>query len=127
MTLALAALAEALNTPAPWLLPYASVAKTVLAAATSDSVVDALNAAAGGGIGVRFVEHDALPGGEPYESFIARTGCVPTRDNLHDLFNGLMWLTYPQTKRRLNVLQAEQIAQHGVSGSRGSLRPTRRR
>jgi hypothetical protein len=71
---------------------------------------------------VRFVEQPALPTDEPYESFIFRTGCVPTRDNLHDLFNGLMWLSYPQTKRRLNALQAQQIARHGTTGARGSLR-----
>jgi hypothetical protein len=69
-----------------------------------------------------FVEQSALPAGEPYEAFIARTACVPTRDNLHDLFNGLMWLSYPQTKRRLNALHAQQIALHGTSGPRGSLR-----
>jgi hypothetical protein len=63
-----------------------------------------------------------LPAGEAYESFIARTSCVPTRDNLHDLFNGLMWLSYPQTKRRLNALQAREIDLHGTSGPRGPLR-----
>ena len=63
-----------------------------------------------------------MPAGEPYEVFIARTACVPTRDNLHDLFNGLMWLTYPQTKGRLNVMQARQIELHGTSGARGPLR-----
>jgi hypothetical protein len=71
---------------------------------------------------VRFVAQSALPEEEPYEAFIARTGCVPTRDNLHDLFNGLMWLSYPQTKRRLNVLQAQAIAERGIKSSRGPLR-----
>ena len=71
---------------------------------------------------VRFVEMSASTAGEPYEAFIARTACVPTRDNLHDLLNGLMWLSYPQTKRRLNALQAQQIALHGTTGARGSLR-----
>nr|WP_298728886.1 DUF3025 domain-containing protein [uncultured Steroidobacter sp.] len=124
MTLALASLAEALNTPAPWLLPYVPVARTVLAAAKSDSVADALNAAREQGAGgVRFVEQAALPEGEPYESFIARTHCVPTRDNLHDLFNGLMWLSFPKTKRRLNVIHAEEItARGGAAGARGPLR-----
>lgn len=121
MTSALASLAAALNTPAPWLLPYAPIARSVLAAATSDSVADALNAAGEGG--VRFVEQAALPDGEPYESFIARTACVPTRDNLHDLFNGLMWLSYPKTKRRLNAIHAEAItARGGAAGARGPLR-----
>lgn len=122
MTPALASLAEALNTPAPWLLPYLSVAQKVVTAAKSDSVADALNAA-GGDAEVRFVEQAELPGDEPYESYIARTARVPTRDNLHDLFNGLVWLSYPKTKRRLNVLHAEEIALRGdVTGTRGPLR-----
>jgi hypothetical protein len=124
MTLALASLAAAMNTPPPWLLPYLPIAQSVLAAARSASVVDALNAARGDEIdGLRFVEQVALPSTEPYESFIARTACVPTRDNLHDLFNGLVWLTYPKTKRRLNVLHAEAIAlRGGVTAARGPLR-----
>jgi len=86
-------------------------------------VTQALNAALGNVAGtVCFVDQSTMPAGEPYESFIARTACVPTRDNLHDLFNGLMWLSYPHTKRRLNALHAEQIAVLGASGARGSLR-----
>lgn len=121
MTSALASLSAALNTPAPWLVPYVSVARNLLAAAKSDSVADALNAA--GDADVRFVEQSALPADEPYESFIARTACVPTRDNLHDLFNGLMWLSYPKTKRRLNLIHAEEIrSRGGAAGARGPLR-----
>lgn len=124
MTLALASLAEAMKAPAPWFLPYLPVARRVLDAQSSGSVADALNAASGEGwAGMRFVEQTALPEGEPYEAFIFRTGCVPTRDNLHDLFNGLMWLTYPKTKRRLNVLQADEIKlRGGANGARGPLR-----
>lgn len=121
MTSALASLAAALNTPAPWLLPYVPVARNVLAAAKSDSVADALNAAGQGA--VRFVEQAALPEGEPYESFIAHTASVPTRDNLHDLFNGLIWLSYPKTKRRLNAIHAQEITvRGGPAGGRGPLR-----
>jgi hypothetical protein len=124
MTSALVLLASALETPAAWWSPYLPVAKRVLrAAGSSQSVVAALNASRGAsGDSLRFAEHSALPTGEAYEAFIARTACVPTRDNLHDLFNGLMWLSYPQTKRRLNALQAQQIALHGTSGPRGPLR-----
>ncbi|HEY0940177.1 MAG TPA: DUF3025 domain-containing protein [Steroidobacter sp.] len=121
---ALTSLAAALKTPTPWLAPYLPVAQRVLAVAKSSSVADALNAARDDALGpVRFVEQAALPSNEPYESFIARTGCVPTRDNLHDLFNGLMWLNYPKTKRRLNLLHAEEIARRGkATGARGALR-----
>ena len=47
---------------------------------------------------------------------------MPTRDNLHDFFNGLVWLHFPQTKRRLNQLQAGAMAAHGVGVVRGPLR-----
>ncbi len=57
-----------------------------------------------------------------YESYIAETGQIPTRDNLHDLFNACIWLTFPKTKAMLNRQQAEQIAKEGISGSRGRIR-----
>jgi hypothetical protein len=118
----LASLAVALQTPPPWLSPYLPLARRVLQSAQSRSVADALNTARGDAVSVRFIAQSAMPADEPYESFIARTSSIPTRDNLHDLFNGLMWLAYPHTKRRLNTLQSQQIAAHGVTGSRGALR-----
>lgn len=71
---------------------------------------------------VRFVPQADLPDGVPYETHIFDTGRVPTRDNLHDFFNGLCWLRFPATKRRLNRLQAEAIASAGVGAVRGRLR-----
>lgn len=71
------------------------------------SVADALNA---NKATVHFVPQSSLPSGTAYEQHIFTTGCVPTRDNLHDFFNGLIWLRFPLTKRRLNQLQAQQIA-----------------
>jgi hypothetical protein len=123
MESALASLASTLQSPPPWLLPHMQTARRIVSAERSHSVADALNAAAAGiDDFVRFVNQSELPAGESYEAFIARTACVPTRDNLHDLFNGLMWLSYPKTKRRLNTLQAQQIEQLGTSGPRGKLR-----
>lgn len=106
----------------PWLLPYQKLLQQVAGDSASQSVADALNAARTDVVPVRFIEQSARPVGEAYEAFIARTATVPTRDNLHDLFNGLMWLTYPQAKRQLNVLQARQIELRGTSGPRGPLR-----
>ena len=57
-----------------------------------------------------FAEQSELPPGVAYETFISCTGRVPTRDNLHDFFNALMWLTYPLAKARLNAAQADEIA-----------------
>ncbi len=71
---------------------------------------------------IRFVPQAELPEGRAYEEFIGATGCVPTRDNLHDFFNGLVWLTFPRIKQQLNALQAAQIALAGVGKSRGPAR-----
>jgi len=71
---------------------------------------------------LRFVPQADLPEGTAYEEHIGATGCVPTRDNLHDFFNGLVWLTFPLIKRELNALQAAQIALAGVGKSRGPAR-----
>ena len=71
---------------------------------------------------IRFVAQAELPEGRAYEEFIGATGCVPTRDNLHDFFNGLVWLTFPRIKQQLNALQAAQIALAGVGKSRGPAR-----
>ncbi|WP_020656216.1 DUF3025 domain-containing protein [Massilia niastensis] len=74
------------------------------------------------GLPLRFVPQAALPEGAAYEEFIGATGQVPTRDNLHDFFNGLVWQTFPLIKRQLNALQAAQIAAAGVGKSRGPAR-----
>ena len=71
---------------------------------------------------VRFVPQAALPEGTPYEGFIFAQRQCPTRDNLHDFFNGLCWLHFPETKTRLNALQAAEIARVGVQPLRGPVR-----
>lgn len=73
---------------------------------------------------LRFVSQDALPEGEAYESFIGTTGNIPTRDNLHDLFNGSIWLTFPKTKALLNYYHMCEIAEQGIGASRGRVRDT---
>ena len=87
---------------------------------TPCSVADCLND--DGKAPVRFVPQADLPAGQAYEKFIFETGTVPTRDNLHDLFNGLCWRRFPRTKRRLNQLQAAEIALAGVQPLRGPVR-----
>ncbi len=75
---------------------------------------------------VRFVPQQALAPGEPYEGHVFRTGACPTRDNLHDFFNGLVWLRLPRAKQRLNELHQAQIEaasrQIGPSPVRGPVR-----
>jgi len=69
-----------------------------------------------------------LPAGVAYEAFIStRPAKYPRAMGLHDFFNGLCWMRFPQTKRRLNQLQAEQIArQRRAARARpGARRPDR--
>ena len=73
---------------------------------------------------LQFVSQNALPEGEAYESFIGTTGNIPTRDNLHDLFNGSIWLTFPKTKALLNYYHMLEIEQQGIGASRGRVRDT---
>ena len=71
---------------------------------------------------VQFIPQSDLPAGTAYEQFIFDTGQVPTRDGLHDFFNGMCWLEFPQTKKRLNQLQAAQIEASGIQPVRGPAR-----
>lgn len=106
---------------APWFAPVAGAGRAVQGAqAAGLALPDALNAAAPGPL--RAVPQAALPDGEAYEAFIADSASVPTRENLHDLFNGLIWHRFPLAKRRLNRLQAAAIATQGVGAVRGPLR-----
>lgn len=61
-------------------------------------------------------------GDTPYELHIAATGRVPTRANLHDAFNALIWLAYPRAKAALNRRQADEIEARGIGGTRGPVR-----
>jgi len=126
----------ALDWQQPWLAPWRAEAPGLLAqlnagqsVAGALNALNALNTHDGGSFEdtllrapVRFVAQSELPTGQAYEHFIFETRQVPTRDNLHDLFNGLCWLQFPQTKRRLNALQAAQIAVGGVLPTRGAVR-----
>lgn len=74
------------------------------------------------GIALSFVNQTELPEGVAYEAFISSTGKIPTRDNAHDFFNALVWLSFPNIKRELNAIQAKHIAQHGINHIRGGIR-----
>jgi hypothetical protein len=114
----------------PWLAPLSPYADKVSEALRhGQSVAQLLDRLAGQptalgreALPVRFVPQDHLTEGQAYEDFIYQQRLVPTRDNLHDLFNGLTWLTFPRTKAKLNQLQAQAIAAAGVGATRGPLR-----
>jgi len=110
-----------INWGQPWFLPwrtYGEVASKTIS--QGEPVHKALNHVAGSP--VRFVPQGALAPGAAYEHHIHASGECPTRENLHDFFNGLCWLGLPLSKKRLNALQAAQIAARGTSGPRGPVR-----
>lgn len=117
--------------PIDWAQPWYDAVRPAWerAAVNGDDFIAAFNAQAAAqdlrnhaGLPLRFVPQAALPDGTAYEEFIGATGNVPTRDNLHDFFNALVWQTFPRIKRALNALQAAQIAAAGVGKSRGPAR-----
>ena len=112
---------ERIDWAAPWLQPWQARGEPLAAALQAPGVPvhAALSAVPAP---VRFVPQSDLPEGQAYEQFIWDTRCVPTRDNLHDFFNGLVWLRFPQAKQRLNQLQAGALAAQGVGAVRGPLR-----
>lgn len=77
------------------------------------------------GLPIVFVPQHQLPEGIAYEAHISATGQVPTRDNLHDFFNALIWLRFPQVKRTLNQLQAMEIRRRQTLSSEGGIAGTR--
>ena len=71
---------------------------------------------------VRFVAADALPALEGYEAQVHASGEVPTRaQSWHDLFNALVWLAFPRTKRRINALHLQHLNE-AAGGRRGTAR-----
>jgi hypothetical protein len=105
----------------PWLAPWREPGERVAQAIADGGLChEALNREPAAPR--RFVPQSALPDGQAYEQFIFETGTVPTRDNLHDFFNGLCWMRFPLTKKKLNQLQAAEIAAAGVAPLRGPVR-----
>lgn len=121
-----------INWQQPWLAPLRPLGEPI---AALEDWRQALNeATARDGISnhrgqpIAFVPQADLPARMAYEQFISESGRIPTRDNLHDFFNALIWLAYPLVKRQLNALQASEIARQqaekltGIPQVRGAKR-----
>ena len=112
----------------PWFSPWRELGEpTAHQALHLQSVAEALNTTRAGfevrnANDVKFVPQSSLPEGQAYEDFIFKTAQVPTRDGLHDFFNGLCWQRFPLAKRRLNQLQGAEIETQGIRHTRGPVR-----
>ncbi len=113
----------------PWLLPLASLLARLAQTPGAADLLPMFNAMAqeaglhnAAGLPLSLVPQSYLPAGAAYEWFIYEHGHVPSRDNLHDFFNALIWLRYPAIKRQLNAMQAACIREAGIGMVRGKLR-----
>ena len=108
----------------PWLAPWrASGQRVIQAVAGGAPLPDALNCESS--VAVKFVPQSDLPPGVGYEHYLFQRNQCPTRDNLHDFFNGLCWLRFPQTKQKINQLHAAELAGAKAAVSAGISLPPR--
>ena len=114
-----AAFLEQIDWRQPWLASVLPAASLLLRAAHWRDGLNALARDRGlknhRSIPLKFVPQSDLPADVAYETFISVSGSVPTRDNLHDFFNALVWLSYPRIKVQLNALQAAEIVRRETS------------
>jgi len=76
----------------------------------------------GGGEPLEFVPQEAKTG-EPYEKRVYAYGKVLTRNrNWHDLFNALVWITFPKTKAVINRHHYREMQTREGGESRGTVR-----
>ncbi len=119
----------------PWLAPYRETGQALIRSSdwlqAANQIAGANDLKTASGCSLVFVPQHSLPADLAYEAHIHATGQVPTRNNLHDFFNTLIWLHFPQIKKTLNALHAENtlaasaargVGSAGILGTRGSAR-----
>jgi hypothetical protein len=94
----------------PWLAPFRETGQALIRSGdwlqAANQIARAHDLKTASGCSLVFVPQHSLPADLAYEAHIHATGQVPTRDNLHDFFNALIWLHFPHTKKTLNALHA---------------------
>jgi len=94
----------------PWLAPFRETGEALIRSGdwlqAANHIAHAHGLKTTSGCSLVFVPQHSLPADLAYEAHIHATGQVPTRDNLHDFFNTLVWLQFPQIKKTLNALHA---------------------
>lgn len=82
-----------------------------------------LNACAAGiknfrGQPIRFVANEAATAAAHYETRIAESGEIATRQNWHDFFNAMSWMAFPEAKAAISEMHARLLSDRGESDVR---------
>ena len=111
---------------APWIENWSDIGQRVLNSlcGENESLATILNIYRAD-LKFTFVDQCELNTPFTYETFIDQSNAIPTRQNVHDLLNGLSWIKYPLTKARMLGLQAAEVRKNaGIDQSqvRGAVR-----
>ena len=98
----------------PWLAPFRETGQALIRSGdwlqAANQIARSQELKTASACSVVFVPQYSLSADLAYEAHIHATGQVPTRDNLHDFFNALIWLHFPHIKKTLNALHAANPA-----------------
>lgn len=67
---------------------------------------------------IRFVADDSAAAAPHYETRIAETGEITTRENWHDFFNAMSWLSFPDAKSAISEMHARLLSARGAKEAR---------
>ncbi len=62
---------------------------------------------------IRFVANEDAAAAPHYETRIAESGEIATRENWHDFFNAMSWLSFPKAKSAISEMHARLLSAHG--------------
>lgn len=111
---------DAIDWQRPWLAPFKATGQQLIQSGdwlqAANQIARQQDLRTASGHCIVFVPQHILAADVAYEAHIHTTGEVPTRDNLHDFFNTLAWLYFPQIKKTLNALHAASQLQAADTG-----------
>ena len=72
---------------------------------------------------IRFVANDEAAAAPHYETRIVESGEIATRENWHDFFNAMSWLSFPEAKSAISEMHAQLLSARGESEARARSTP----
>jgi hypothetical protein len=75
------------------------------------------------GVPIKFVANDDVSATSHYETRIAESGEIATRENWHDFFNATTWLSFPSAKSAISEMHAQLLSMRGKSELRARSTP----